>query len=558
MVSNRVNRLCFRIREALCLGVICLFWACASQGSLSGGPKDETPPSLVAAASDSNYQVSFRKTGFKLVFDEFVKVEDVFRQVIVTPPLVYNPKIEARGKTVYFTFNPKEVLRENTTYIIQFGAAVRDYNESNAAKDLDFVFSTGPAIDSAFVKGRIIDAITGLPMQDAYAMLYDSLWDSLIYKSRPIYFARSGADGSFVLRNLRPGTYRMAGLKDENQNYRFDQPQEKAGFFEGTIELADSIDGIELRLFEEEKPRVLQDTDSSRQGVLVLRYNESLEGARPFGYPDHVRIAHEIRGNQLTLWHDADTLTTWRLYLELPGGRTDSLRLRSYPLDSTMKRMPLTCSWPGLPGKSPHPDSIQYFRFSWPYNQISIQDTRLVRDTDSIEVAQAIRISGSDPLLWEMQAPAPGKYQWYLPPGSVTDRAGRTNDTAVVCVFRIEEPAAFSSLSLLLTDMDTSKQYVMRLLQQDKLIASWTVKETESEKRVFKNLLPDKYVLEITDDSNGNGRWDAGKYIERRLPERRWKRDLSQLRANWDIEEAVSVEDRAPVVGEPETQEIKE
>ena len=60
--------------------------SCAQVGSPSGGPKDETPPELVAAHPELGAtQVDDRR--MVLEFDEYVKASNWRAQLLVSPPL---------------------------------------------------------------------------------------------------------------------------------------------------------------------------------------------------------------------------------------------------------------------------------------------------------------------------------------------------------------------------------------------------------------------------------------------------------------------------------------
>ena len=59
--------------------------SCAQVGSPSGGPKDETPPQLVAAVPELGAtQVDDRR--MVLEFDEYVKASNWRSQLLVSPP----------------------------------------------------------------------------------------------------------------------------------------------------------------------------------------------------------------------------------------------------------------------------------------------------------------------------------------------------------------------------------------------------------------------------------------------------------------------------------------
>ena len=51
-----------------------------------------------------------------------------------------------------------DTLKQNTTYIFNFGSAVQDNNEGNKLENFKYVFSTGTYIDSLTTSGSIKDA----------------------------------------------------------------------------------------------------------------------------------------------------------------------------------------------------------------------------------------------------------------------------------------------------------------------------------------------------------------------------------------------------------------
>jgi len=107
---------------------------CAQQGQLSGGEKDETPPQMDLANSTPNLQTNFEKQDLKFVFDEWLKLNDVYNQVVISPPLQKGQsgyEVSLKGKTVLFKFDDEEILRKNATYTINFGEAVQDLTERN-------------------------------------------------------------------------------------------------------------------------------------------------------------------------------------------------------------------------------------------------------------------------------------------------------------------------------------------------------------------------------------------------------------------------------------------
>ena len=123
---------------------------CAKKGRPSGGPKDEDAP-LFVVANPAHESTNFDKDEIRIYFNEFIKLRDLNKQLIVSPPL--NPKnpslITPQGSpSEYITIKILDTLKKNTTYIFDFGNSVEDNNESNQLERFKYVFSTGNYIDS--------------------------------------------------------------------------------------------------------------------------------------------------------------------------------------------------------------------------------------------------------------------------------------------------------------------------------------------------------------------------------------------------------------------------
>jgi hypothetical protein len=122
-------------------GLLILISACAVRGGqLVGGPKDETPPSVVSDKSTPNFQTNFADRSVIITMDEWVKLEDPYTQILISPPLEKRPDIKIKGRAVLVELHEEEVLRENATYAINFGEAIQDITENNPLKNYSFVF----------------------------------------------------------------------------------------------------------------------------------------------------------------------------------------------------------------------------------------------------------------------------------------------------------------------------------------------------------------------------------------------------------------------------------
>ena len=131
---------------------------CANIIPPGGGPRDSLPPTLVVALPKDS-ATNVRTKNFLLSFNEFVTLQGLQENLIVSPTVKNNPIIDYKLKNVTIKF--KDSLEENTTYTLDFGKALVDVNESNVAKGFRYIFSTGNTIDNGNYTGHVIVAATG-------------------------------------------------------------------------------------------------------------------------------------------------------------------------------------------------------------------------------------------------------------------------------------------------------------------------------------------------------------------------------------------------------------
>jgi len=215
------------------LPVILFCWSCAQQGSPSGGPRDEDPP--IALESDPpNYSTRFKAKKIQVTFDEYIVLENVNQQLIVSPPMEEQPEVKLKKKTLIIEF--EEELKTNTTYTFNFGDAIKDLHEGNKLQNFEYVFSTGDILDSMSVRGTLKYAENlEAPDDPISIMLYTDLMDSVPLIDIPLYVGRSNDSGVFSVNNLRPDVYKIFALKDGNNNFLFDLPTEEIAFLDTSL-----------------------------------------------------------------------------------------------------------------------------------------------------------------------------------------------------------------------------------------------------------------------------------------------------------------------------------
>ena len=211
------------------LGVagLALLGGCAQVGSPAGGPKDETPPQLLETTPPIG-ATQVRPERLVLRFDEYVKAGQWRPQLLVSPPLEGPMDVVVRGREVELTWEAE--LRENTTYVFQFGDGVVDVNEGNPAQNLVHAFSTGPHLDTLAVTGTVRDGMDGSPEVGSRVLLYpeDLPLDSVLAGVAPQFVGVTNDQGQFSVGYLPNGAYRVLAVEDANRNYAWDAGERAA------------------------------------------------------------------------------------------------------------------------------------------------------------------------------------------------------------------------------------------------------------------------------------------------------------------------------------------
>ena len=209
-----------------------LLGSCARMGQPDGGWYDETPPRIMGAApADKGTNVKNRK--ISIFFDEFIQIENATEKVVVSPPQLETPEIVASGKRIKIEL--LDSLKPNTTYTIDFSDAITDNNENNPLGNYTYSFSTGDAIDTLEVSGKVLQAKDLEPVKGILVGLYSDLSDTAFTTKPMLRVSRTDGSGRFVIKGVAPGTYRVYALQDADGNYLFNQKSEMLAFSQEKI-----------------------------------------------------------------------------------------------------------------------------------------------------------------------------------------------------------------------------------------------------------------------------------------------------------------------------------
>jgi hypothetical protein len=118
------------------------FVDCAKKGTPSGGPRDTIPP-VIVKSSPENYSTNFEGKEIEIRFDEYIKLKDIQKELIISPPMKFNPVITPLSTSKSLKIKLIDTLKPNTTYSFNFGNSIVDNNEENKFPYFKYVFFHG-------------------------------------------------------------------------------------------------------------------------------------------------------------------------------------------------------------------------------------------------------------------------------------------------------------------------------------------------------------------------------------------------------------------------------
>lgn len=510
-----------------------LLAACAKVVPPDGGPRDEQPPQLLQTVP-ANEGVNFAGSQVYLAFDEYIQLKDVYNQLIVSPPLGERPEIKIKKKGVYLQF--KEALLPNVTYTLNFGQGIVDYTEGNPA-EVRYVFSTGSVLDSLSLEGKVEDAFTGDALEGVRVMLFRDTSRMQPLEEKPYYLARSRADGSYRFDYLAEGEYRLVALREENNNYLYDDAQESFAFSDELVRPVAPSDSLQVGIM-----RLSQASDTSfflsgfasdSSGYLRVQLTGQWAAERLLAFSDSSLNpqVHFKAPDSLFLFCDPKAGEEVFWVFETSRGR-DTL----YTNPGRMSRQRLGTET-GLPKAVRSEDSLSIV---WNRPLASFDTTKMRLLKDSLEIPFRPWINKGDfPFTLRVDADLAdaANYSLLLDSGAVTSREGFVSDS-LGWTFSAHPTDHYGTLLLRIELPDNLEECIVELVQGGREGQTTARKSIRGSGPVlFERLLPATYRLRLIHDRNGNGRFDPLDYLEGRQPEEVWNmnQELS-VRSNWDLE----------------------
>ncbi|WP_256010912.1 Ig-like domain-containing domain [Desertivirga xinjiangensis] len=532
----------FSVNFLISIILLAMFFGCASIQQPTGGPKDTEPPKVLSE-SPKNFTLNFNSPEISIQLNEYFKLSNTAKEISLSPDVDKQPEYKIKKKYLHIRF--QDTLEKNTTYTINFGNGIVDYNEGNILKNYSYVFSTGSKIDSLSITGTVTNAITKAPQLDATVFLLPANQDTLFGKKKAHIFTTTDSSGNFKLQYLKENTYRIYAVYEKDGGDKiYNSPNDEVAFIENPVILRKDTSGIKLHLFKEE-PTVfrLLDRKIENTGRIIYTFNQKLETPSlqilsPAELNNEKIVEFSRNGDTALLWTKDLTFDSIKVAILNNGKPLDTTMIRRSKRDDYKQTIGIEDN---IPTGRVKPGTDVVLSFSAPISTIDTKLVTLLQDSVPVRGFRFERDSVSTrkyrlKYSWRNEK----SYDLTIADNAVKGTYGGLNKQFKKAITRDDEEN-YGNLNVHFTVPDTSKAYLIELLNaSDQPITKTIINTNRTINYTMYSV--GKYSIRITYDENKNGIWDTGSVKEKKQPEQIWNSPTEiTLRANWDLEEKITI-----------------
>lgn len=526
-------------RDLLALITITLFVQCANPGTPTGGPKDETPP-VILSYSPENNTINFDSRKIEINFDELVKFKDLKKQLVISPPMKYDPIIKPNVSAMDMVrIKIIDTLADNTTYTINFGNSLQDNNEGNVFNNFRYVFSTGSHIDSLSLNGKIGDAFKNEFPENVMVMLFavdSSYSDSTIFNTLPTYVTNTIESDTFNIENAKPGKYLLLALKEKSRNLKFDPAQDEIAFYPEYITLPDSNKYL-LKLYTQKPDFNIKRPYHSTKGKIAFRFEgdasdvdidlinfEKSDTLKEIFYVSEYRdsaaywfSAREADSLQFLIKSAKHSVNdTVTVTLKKQKEVENEFKQSNSNVVKTRERINIKSNFPIL---SFVKDSITI---------LNLKDSTFIEFTPSIVEYKNLKL--------DFVPKYNSRYSVTLLPGAITNLFEAHNDT-IKFAATVKKKSDYGEIFLKTINIKSYPIIVDLVTEKDIKLVERII-ATESMVFEFKDVDPGKYKIRLIYDDNSNNVWDAGNFLKHEMPEEViYFNETLDIKASWSIQQ---------------------
>ncbi|TDS14836.1 Ig-like domain-containing protein [Sphingobacterium paludis] len=522
------------------------FNRCANVQRPTGGPKDSLPPKILNE-SPANFSRNFQDKEIVLTFDEYIKLNNQFKEFSISPDLDQQPLFKVRKKNLVIQL--PDSMEANTTYTINFGKGLVDYNESNPIVNYNYVFSTGPELDSLSISGSVKNGFTKSfdikKDENIKVLLIPTRQDSIFGKRKANIFTGLDSSGNFKFSNLREDTYRIYALKEQNNDRIFNGNDEWIGFLMDSIVLKKDTSNIQLEITKA-YPKDFRTLEKKIEptGNILLTFNKPINNAQ-------VQITHpaDINESKITRY----SLNNDSVRIFIPNKELDSVKIllsadqniRDTILIRTNKNAKYDREIKPIFNITNKVDRTSHIKLTSVTPLSNVDKGKIVLYEDSVSRRNfQLQQDSANQNLYHIRYNwrAKRNYELVIEENALRSPFDDVNKESKK-QFTMDESDNYGNITFTVNGLDSTMQYIVELTNEEKeKVFDSRLIDQRSGKINYTKFPGGKYMLRVIYDANKNNKWDPADVYARKQAEYIWYLDKTfTIRANWDQNETITL-----------------
>ncbi len=519
---------------------------CANMQRPTGGPKDSIPPNLLEV-SIPNFSTNFTEKRITLRFDEFIKLNNQYKEFSISPDVEDIVDYRVRKKDLIITL--PDSLEENTTYTINFGKGLVDYNESNPFIDYNYVFATGDELDSLSITGSVINGFTRefdqKKDENIKILLIPTAQDSIFGKRKANIFTNVDTSGNFKFNNLREDTYRIYALKEQNNDRIFNGNDEWIGFLEDSIYLDRDIKDIKLEITKA-YPKDFRTLEKKFEptGHILLTFTKPLEQPKT-----KILFPVELDENKIEKY----SLNYDSAKIYIPKTELDSIKIELSDGSEIMDTILIRTNKNAKFDREVKPilsitnkvDRVRHITLTSASPLGNVDKSKILVHEDSVSRRNfQLQQDSVNKNLYHIRYNWRPKrdYELVIQEGAMRTPFDDINIESKTR-FTLDESDNYGNINFTVNGLDSTMNYIVELIDESKeKVFDKRPLRASNPKINYLNYPGGKYSLRIIYDRNNNGRWDPADVYAKKQAENIWYLDKTfTIRANWDQNETINL-----------------
>lgn len=511
---------------ALILPLVIL-WSCAKQSTPTGGPRDETPPKVLAQYPE-NQSLNVNPKEIWIEFDEYIKLDNPNKNIIITPRLNKDEVITTALKNKV-SVELNQELEPNTTYVFNFQKSIQDLSEGNPAEQLKLVFSTGPTIDSLVVTGRtnFLFPDRKTVYDDVLVGLYEATDTTDVFTAPPYYIAQVDSLGLFRLENLRAGAYLAYAWLDANNSLKAEFKTEEFAFISDTLIIdpeSEKILHFNLALADQTAFKLTRSSTTGSSYQLV--FNKGLREIEIIPEDKNERIQHKVEKDRVKLYREIPIADSLAIQVKAKDSILQSLDTLIWAKFEESDRRKDELNIAVSSGKSFYQQLKMELIFTKPVTEVSFDSLFVSFDTASIfpiapEMLYWRDSAKLDQLDILMNIPDSLPFSIFsliASDSTFRDIEGEFNTKLIKANFRKLQREGLADEIAGTIQTDHPSLIVQLLTAKDELVKELILNNQKAFS--FTLIEPGSYKIKVIEDENKNGEWDPSDFSLKRQAEK--------------------------------------